>query len=172
MGTECFFLRPTKKFFPQNGEKIRGEKNSIWVDQNAHVHSAHELCLLVLASFYLFIFWLCSCPLFFHFPFSFPSNLGVFLESIAIILLKKRKKIVTILFSFSPVLASHNSFLLFPPQQFGQLNCHNSFFFFSPPQFWQLHCLNFFFSLPYNFSNSIATHNSYFSLSFLGTPPG
>ena len=47
---------------------------------------------------------------------------------------KKKKKIATILFSFSPVLASHNSFLLFfPPQHFGQLNCHNSFFFSLSP---------------------------------------
>ena len=130
---------------------------------------------LTIAFFFSFFFFLSFDKPQFQFLFIYLFFLSyIFSISISIILLlKKKKNIATILFSFSPVLASHNSFLLFfPPQHFGQLNCHNSFFFPSPPQFWQLHCLTFFFPLRYNFSNSIATHNSYFSLSFLGTPPG
>ena len=81
---------------------------------------------------------------------------------------KRKKKIATIPFSFSPALASHNSFLLFfPPQHFGQLNCHNSFFFPSPPQFWQLHCLTFFFSSPLQFQQlHCHTQFLFFSLLF------
>ena len=92
---------------------------------------------LTIAFFFSFFFFLSFDKPQFQFLFIYLFFLSyIFSISISIILLlkKKKKKIATILFYFSPVLASHNSFLLFfPPQHFGQLNCHNSFFFSLSP---------------------------------------
>ena len=71
MGSGCFLFRPTKKFSPQNEEKTSGENNLVWAYQNTHVHNAHGRCLLVLASFYLFILLAVFLPFFFLFLFLF-----------------------------------------------------------------------------------------------------
>lgn len=56
MGLRCFLFGPTKKCFPQNGEKSRGEKSSIWAEYSAHMHGAHGHYSLILTSFF---FWGC-----------------------------------------------------------------------------------------------------------------
>ena len=104
MGSGCFLFRPTKKFSPQNEEKTSGENNSVWADQNTHVHNAHGRCLLVLASFYLFILLVVFLPFFFlSFLFSFyvVRVIGVFWLSITP---KKKKKEVYLWYEYCSIL--------------------------------------------------------------------
>ena len=86
---------------------------------------------------------------------------------------KKKKKLPQFFFLFLQFWqATILFFYFFLPSILGNSIAIILFFFPLPHNFGNSIALLFFFPLRYNFSNSIATHNSYFSLSFLGTPPG
>ena len=54
----CFLPKPTKKFSPQNGDKIEGRNWASFLDENAHMQLHMSfIYVVVLHTFFFFLFF-------------------------------------------------------------------------------------------------------------------